>query len=149
MRILLKSIQLFGGLRIDYEKKMFIVFANIFLSIHVYLRIKTVVVLSVTHSSGTGVSCCSMTVMLWTDTLLLILFSSNSRIAMSVSACLCLISQVGRLWNIHHQSGLLLLYLSEGNEKQNNCIQESCIFICATWQFKAFGCMKTYHLIIL
>lgn len=85
MRILLKSMQLFEGLRIDYQKKMFIVFANIFLSIHIYLRIKTVVVLSVTLSACTGISYCSMTVMLWTDTFLLILFSSNSEMGMIVS----------------------------------------------------------------
>ena len=74
MRILLKYILLFEGLRMVYWKKKSIVFANIFLSFQAYLSIKTVVVLPATFSAGTGMNLCSVTMMLWTDTFLLMLF---------------------------------------------------------------------------
>lgn len=48
MRILLKSLLLFEGLRMVYWKKKPTVFTSTFLSFQAYLSIKTVTVLSAT-----------------------------------------------------------------------------------------------------
>lgn len=93
MKILLNSILLFEELRMVYWKKKSIVFANIFLSFQASLSMKAV--LSATLSAGTGTSHFSMTVMLWTDTFMLILFRYKIQ-HRCASLCVSLLDFIGR-----------------------------------------------------